>query len=174
MWKKRKIDFTLDENEYRKIIFRFYPRRSSCHSFGNEPPKSYNDVYKVYFAYSVLYIDKEDNSCEILFDCYCDECSKIDDIAASCKLLYDGIEIYKGIDRFSGKEYEIQLLDKEFRPIGMGVSWTISKHATCYTFAMFYYTNKGYRFTLDKEKMNEFGEYLQGCCDYMLAHGNPI
>ena len=51
MSKKRKIDFVLEESDTAKLIFRFYPRRSSCHSFGDEPPKDWSDVYKVYYSY---------------------------------------------------------------------------------------------------------------------------
>ena len=32
----------------------------------------------------------------------------------------------------------------------------------------------GYRFNLNKKRLKEFGEYLNSCCEYMLAHGDPI
>jgi hypothetical protein len=60
MNKKRKIDFIIKEDKFDKIVFRFYPRLSSCHSFGDEPPKSWNNVYKVYYYYKILNIYKED------------------------------------------------------------------------------------------------------------------
>ena len=65
MGKKRKIDFVLRESDTSKLIFRFYPRRSSCHSFGDEPPKDWNDVYKVYYSYSIIQVYKEDNWVDI-------------------------------------------------------------------------------------------------------------
>ena len=40
MGKKRKIDYTLTECEDERLVFRFYPRQSSCHSFGDKPPTS--------------------------------------------------------------------------------------------------------------------------------------
>ena len=59
MSKKRKIDFVLEESDTAKLIFRFYPRRSSCHSFGDEPPKDWSDVYKVYYSYSVIFVSNK-------------------------------------------------------------------------------------------------------------------
>ena len=40
MSKKRKIDYIIEQSDDERLIFRFYPRKSSCHSFGDEPPKS--------------------------------------------------------------------------------------------------------------------------------------
>ena len=54
MYKKRKIDFILNERRGYRLIFRFYPKRSSCHSFNENPPKSWNEVYKVYYSYAIL------------------------------------------------------------------------------------------------------------------------
>lgn len=187
MKKKRKIDFIIHEDEDEKIIFRFYPRQSTCHSFVDEPPKNWNEVYKVYYYYRVLGFWKEedgsiDRDYDILFDSGCDECSDIDEVAYVCSLLADGIEVYK---REDGEE--IQLLNKEMFPFGMGVSWTISKHIrssydweegepdiTHYTFTLFDWWNKGFKFTLEEKDIKTFGEYLKECCEYMLAHGDPI
>ena len=172
MWKKRKIDFVLGESDTSKLIFRFYPRRSSCHSFGDEPPKDWNDVYKVYYSYSVIEFDKEDNWHKTLFNCHCDECSIIDEIAERCKLLAEGKTVFKG--KHDGEKYTIKLLNNEVYPFGMGVSWTISRHNTTYEFRLFDWNNTGYRFCLEKYKLKAFGEYLNKCCEYMLAHGDPI
>ena len=182
MTKKRKIDFILSENDLYKIIFRFYPRQSSCHSFGNEPPKSWNDVYKVYYNYRVLKIYKEDNYCSILYDTHCDECSVIDEIGQVCLLLADGNEFF---EREDGEK--ISLLNECFLPFGMGTDWTITKH-TCtsfnwdepdevtitYNFMLFNYNNTGFRFKLDSTRIKDFGEFLLSCCEYMLTHGDPI
>lgn len=187
MSKRRKIDFTLYENDYEKIIFRFYPRQSSCHSFGDDPPKSWSDVYKVYYYYRILIFCKEEDGSicrnyDVLFDADCDECSIIDEVSYVCSLLADGIEVYK---REDGEE--IQLLNKEMFPFGMGVSWTISKYIRSsydweegesdiiyYTFMLFDYWNKGFKFTLKEKDIKAFGKYLNSCCEYMLEHGDPI
>ena len=39
-----------------------------------------------------------------------------------------------------------------------------------YEFSLWDFDNTGYRFTLPKERLKSFGEYLKGCCDYMLEH----
>ena len=64
MEKRRKIDFFIHDNIHEKLIFRFYPRQSHCHSFGDEPPKSWNEVYKVYYAYSIIQQYKDNGKCE--------------------------------------------------------------------------------------------------------------
>lgn len=182
MAKKRKIDFVLEENDLWKTVFRFYPRRSSCHSFGDEPPKSWKDVYKVYYNYRVIRVYKDDNSYEVLYDSHCDECSIIDDIGHRCLLLADGYETF---EREDGER--IPLLNEKIIPFGMGADWTITKRictthnwdeddevAIYYTFMLFNWNNIGFRFTLTSDKIKAFGEYLLECCEYMLEHGDPI
>lgn len=203
MGKKRKIDFVLEEDEYYKIVFRFYPRQSSCHSFGDEPPKNHDDIYKVYYYYRILRFWKEDDGSidrdyDVLFDAGCDECSIIDEIGHRCLLLANGEEVYKRKDGI-----EIQLLNQRIYPFGMGVEWIISKHVCTYddiddgdlqncenmeeimgymkefrkvyyTFMLFEWCNRGFKFTLEEKDVKAFGEYLLGCCEYMLAHGDPI
>lgn len=172
MSKKRKIDFVLRESDTSKLIFRFYPRQSSCHSFGDEPPKDWSDVYKVYYSYSIIRVYKEDNWYKTLFNCRCDECSIIDEIAERCKLLAEGKTVFKG--EHNGEEYTIKLLNNEVHPFGMGTSWMISRRNNIYEFRLFDWDDIGYRFCLKKDKLKAFGEYLSECCEYMLAHGDPI
>lgn len=188
MKKKRKIDFVLEDNEFddERLIFRFYPRQSSCHSFGDELPKAWSDVYKVYYSYAVIKqwkFNPEDQwKSEIMFREECDECSIIDEIGRRCLLLSEGIEVY---EREDGKE--IQLLDQKIYPFGMGTEWIIHKYVrssfnwdegepdiTYYTFVLFDYFDKGFKFTLEEKDIKAFGEYLLECCEYMLAHGDPI
>lgn len=156
------------------MIFRFYPRRSHCHSFGEEPPKSWSDVYKVYYSYAIIQQSKFDPDnqweSEIVFSESCDECSVIDEIAERCLLLNDG---YKTFERGDGER--IPLLEQEIFPFGMGTSWIISETKnTYYNFTLFNYWNKGYRFTVKEEHIGTFGKYLKSCCEYMLAHGESI
>lgn len=48
---KRKIDFILRNDEgFYKDIFRFYPRSTFVHSFNDNPPKNWDEVYKVYYS----------------------------------------------------------------------------------------------------------------------------
>lgn len=180
MRKKRKIDYIIEQEDDERLIFRFYPRQSSCHSFGNEPPKNWDDVYKVYYSYAIIKqwkFDIEDQwDSKVMFYEDSDECSIIDEVGHRCLLLANGLEVFK---REDGKE--IQLLNQRMFPFGMGTEWTISKRTcveygkyTYYDFVLFDYGDKGFRFTLSEKDMKSFGEYLLGCCEYMLAHGNPI
>jgi hypothetical protein len=174
MNKKRKIDFIIKEDKFDKIVFRFYPRLSSCHSFGDEPPKSWNNVYKVYYYYKILNIYKEDSSCEVLFDSGCDECSRIQDISAVCKHLSEGkTEIET---TYRDKTRIIKFLNNEFFPLGDGISWLIKEYYDKDYFAieMFRKDGVGYRFFLSQNEIKQFGMYLNKCCEYMLAHGDPI
>lgn len=183
MRKKRKIDYIIEQSEDERLIFRFYPRKSKCHSFGDEPPKNWSEVYKVYYSYAIIKQSKfnpEDPwESEIMFYEHCDECSEIDEVGQRCLLLADGIEIFKRED-----DKEIQLLDNQILPFGMGTNWTISKNIwtdfennikhTYYKFVLFDYFNKGFKFNIDKKDIKTFGEYLLECCEYMLSHGDPI
>lgn len=184
MKKKRKIDYIIRQNDDERLIFRFYPRQSSCHSFGDEPPKDWSDVYKVYYSYAIIkqwrcYSEDQWKS-EVMFYENCDECSVIDEISYICSLLADGLEVFK---RDDGKE--IDLLNRPIFPIGMGVEWTITKKSwtsysdenvkyTHYKFTLFDYGDKGFRFRIDEKDIKAFGEYLNDCCEYMLEHGDPI
>lgn len=184
MKKKRKIDFIIHQVEDERLIFRFYPRQSSCHSFNEVPPTKPEEIYKVYYSYAVIKqwkFNPEDQwESEIMFYEHCDECSEIDEVGQRCLLLADGIEVFKRDD-----DREIQLLDNRILPFGMGTNWTISKNTwtdwedksikhTYYKFTLFDYFDKGFRFSINEKDMKAFGEYLSECCEYMLAHGNPI
>lgn len=185
MGKKRKIDYIIEQSDDERLVFRFYPKQSSCHGFGDEPPKSWSEVYKVYYSYAIIkqwkFNPDDQWKSEVMFYEDCDECSIIDEVGMRCLLLADGLETLKGAD---GKE--TQLLNQRIIPFGMGTEWTISKR-TCveynyeddinhayYDFVLFDYSDKGFRFVLEENQMKSFGEYLIECCVYMLTHSDPI
>lgn len=174
MKKKHRIDFTLYENNYSKVIFRFFPQQSNCHSFNDAPPTTWSEVYKVYYYYEIVkkYTD-EDKERVVLWKSGCDECSIIDEVAYRIPLVLEGkkkVEV-----EYSNAKFTINLLDSEMIPCGDGVFWNIHKFdKNNYEFTMWNCNDVGYRFLLDRNKMKEFGEYLNECCEYMLAHGDPI
>ena len=171
MYKKRNIDFVLYEGEDEILTFRFYPRQSSCHSFDDSLPSKWEDVYKVYYSYSIFKRDKNDGFINVLFEVNCDECSVIDEVAARIALIVDG---KRSVTLDNGRF--IELLNNEVQPMGDGVSWEIKECRTPneYEVVMWDFDNTGYRFTLEKNELKAFGEYLNECCEYMLAHGDPI
>lgn len=184
MLKKRKLDYVIKQSKDERLIFRFYPRQSHCHSFNDKPPKSWKEVYKVYYSYAIIkqwkFNPDEQWESEIMFEESCDECSIIGEIAERCLLLADGCETF---EREDGEK--IPLLEREIFPFGTGTSWKISKRHwfsfdggdcdnICYQFELFDYWNKGFRFVIDQESTRSFGEYIKECCEYMLAHGEGI
>ena len=173
MSKKRKFDFVLHEDNDEITIFRFYPRQSSCHSFNTKPPTKPEEIYKVYYSYSVFRRWKEDNEVEILFECPFDECSVIDEVAERLKYLSEDKK--EVIVTNNDDTWTVKCLDNEIYDFADCVYWTISEWWNGdYRFNLFKTNGIGYRFWLPKEKAYKFGKYLEECCEYMLAHGNPI
>lgn len=174
MRKKRKIDFIIYEDNSEKLIFRFYPRQSRCHSFNEEPPHEWKEVYKVYYHYSIIHMWKDDNFHEILFDSRCDECSVIDEVAYRIKLISEGNTTWNVKVPLTGENHTVQLMNEEIDSFAMGVTWLIRQERSNYVLHLWDWQHKGYWFSLNKDKFKEFGEYLNECCEYMLAHGDPI
>ena len=172
--KKENIDFVLKEDFDSKIVFRFKPRESTCHSFNETPPKTWKDVYKVYYSYEIFLVYKDDDLTLKLFDEPCDECSAIDGVAEICKRLSEGKQTIT--QTHNDKTYTKFLLNNEIRSIGSGVKWIIRTgyHKDKYEINLYNYFDVGYRFWLSKEQIGKFGDFLNECCEYMLAHGDPI
>ena len=175
MGKLKKIDFIISENDYRKVIFRFYPRSSNCHSYSDIPPKTWQEVYKVYYHYKIICKYKLDNEITVLFDSGVDECSIIDEVASRLKLLAEGKTKHTWIDK-NNESHSIKLLNDEIFPFGDGVSWVISRlyKTQKYSIMLFDYQNVGYRFVIEASRLKEFADYLEQCCEHMLENGDPI
>ena len=172
MKKKHRIDFTLYENDYSKIIFRFRPDISNCHSFNDELPKSWDEVYKVYYYYEIFEKYSEDRERRVLWKSGCDECSIIAEVAYRIPLILEGKR--KIVIDYSNAKFTINLFN-EIMPSGDGVFWKIEKLSKDnYMFNLWNSLEVGYRFHLYKERMQPFADYLKECCEYMLAHGDPI
>lgn len=172
MKKKHRIDFILHENDYSKIIFRFRPDLSNCHSHNDAPPKSWDEVYKVYYYYEIIQEFTNDNDRSVLWKSDCDECSIIDEVASRILLIIEGkkkIEV-----EYANAKFTIKLFN-EIMPCGDGVCWKIDKLSKDnYQLIMWNSNEVGYRCCLYREQLQKFGEYLKECCEYMLGHGDPI
>ena len=166
---EKTIDYKINE----ELTFRFYPEKSSCHGFDEEPPKTWEEVYKVYYWYDILETSRYAICPKVVFDSKCDECSILDEISGMCEDLFNDIETFE--DEYGEK---FPLLDEKFNAIG-GSSWSIHKYIThsfnyydeedfeketteTYEFNVFNYQNIGYRFILGKEQLKTFGEKLVG------------
>lgn len=186
---KKRIDFVLNENSFRRDIFRFYPRSSHCHSFTDEPPVCWEGVYKVYYSYAVIrqWLDNgEVEETEVLWSCDFDECSAIDRVGYICEKICEGIFSEPIGDRMWN------YLNEAINPFGDGVSWVIRKDKRYehwdedgnfldepkeyddFQFLASKGNGVSMTFVLSEEKTKEFGKYLKYCCDYMLKHGEGI
>ena len=185
MEKKAKMDFLLRDKENERLVFRFYPKKSRCYSYGKKPPKNWDDVSEVCYSYAILRQTRlregERWSTEKVFADEDDEFSVIYSVGTICTLLAKG----RRYNKCDGKKYS--LLNEWITPLGMGTEWKIKKHEwedwcekegdfkkyIFFEFVLFSYWDRGFRFSIEKEKMKPFGEFLISCCEYMLAHGDP-
>lgn len=164
MGKANQISFVLKEGQFSKLIFRFLPQLSSCHSFDDNPPKSWQEVYKVYYAYEIVeqWSDEDQNNEGVWFSTSFDECSVIDTVAD-----------------FIGHLDWKSFCSQTFMPYGDGVQWKLQKRRHPYQglgikFELWKRNNMGYRMFLPEERCIAFAKFLNDCCEYMLAHGEPI
>ena len=112
-----------------------------------------------------------------MFYCGCDECSIIDEVASRIEHIVNGEKHV--VIKWRDEEHTIEMFNNEIRPAGDGVSWIINEHKdwydeTVYEVVLWKYNEIGYRFSVYKDRLKEFGKYLNECCEYMLAHGDPI
>ena len=165
---RENIDFIIEETANCKMIFRFLPQESQYYdnsSNSEEKPK-------LYYSYKIITM-YDDGTIIDTFSSGRDECSVIDEVALACDLLSKGQK--EIIKTTFDKTITIRLLNSEMYPLGDGVSWIIRRpFVDKYCFQMFKWDNTGYRFYLKKERMKEFADYLNECCEYMLKHGEPI
>lgn len=158
---KQKIDFVLKNVKgiYRDV-FRFYPRRTHVHSFDHNLPKSWEEVYKVYYTWSIIrqYYDGNENEkivdSKIIFEIDYDECSMLPNLSDIIK------EVIKTGETF------------DYPTIGQpSADWCIKRHRwdnkienkdyEFYKFQVFNnWTNQGCRFELNKDNTLKFCNWL--------------
>ena len=162
---KRKIDFVIHSKDDERLIFRFYPRSSHVHGFHDDPPKTWEEVYKVYYSFAILRQWRWDTSkewqSEVMYSEGFDECSCI----SSVSFIMNQI-ICKQSKKRSFYAF----------PAGDGTNYTIKQiRGKDWEFILFQsYTNKGYRFVLNEQKMAEFAKVIDYFDEYMLQHGEGI
>lgn len=159
-----KADFTIDKNEDFETIFHFFTRDSRCHSFNDDPPKTWKDVYKVYYSWSItqnmLGMDDEVVESEVLIDVVWDECSRLTDLSDCIR------------DMIYNKKENIYLA-----PLGQPASeWHIDRIANDTLLFTVWEDPRdtGYRFRLSDETAEEFAQFLDEVNQYMLEHGVGI
>lgn len=172
---KKKFDFVIKEDKgFYRDIFRFYPKYTHVHGFHDKSPKSWKNVYKVYYSWAIFrqYCNNDTENkikrSKRLFGLSCDECSQIPNLSEIIKhVVHTGetfdeptfgqpagewkVQQRKGYRRYDGAYYEY------------------------YDFEVFdNWTNQGYRFTLDNIEVLDFCNWLDGINDYALKHSEGI
>lgn len=187
-----RFDFVLSEDEFSRIVFKFFPNESRCHLFDMGRPKTHNNIYKTYFNYRIYFetnYESSDFDPKVIWDCECDECSVIDQVAYVCQQISDGvfsIEAQKGsIKRKS------DLGNISIEHFSDGIIWTIKKVESSRRRELWgqnmieYYwryeilmrrsfDGAAFVFELSRDRLRVFGDYLEFCFNYMLEHGEPI
>lgn len=173
---KRKMDFTLMESDYRKVIFRFYPRQTFVHGFSDYCPKTWKEVYKVYYSFAIIQYHKDDNgnieseSADRLLYMYCDECSQIPNLKAIIEYIMDNDDYVFDEPTFGQPAIDWKISKRK------GVyKWKGNEPYEYYNFEMFdNWLNVGYRFILNRKEVEEFCKYLDKINQYALDHSVPI
>lgn len=164
---KRKIDFVFkDDGRWRKV-FRFYPCRSHVHGFGDDCPKSWKEVYKVYYTWSLLWQDRWDENEEwntsVLLEVKSDECSALTYLKDCISSLKPGES--KNAYALGGANWRVTFVPGD-----------IKRHVrTYYEFIVWKrYSGQACRFCLLRKEFRRFLKYLDYINDYMLEHSEPI
>lgn len=166
---KRKFDFLISKDDgFDKKILRFYPKQSTVHGFGDEPPTTWKGVYKTYMTFSVLLYDEcwDNEGCYEtpyeLFSYYRDEGEGLRTLR----------EILKEIITNDCKE------EYTITPFGDGIDWEIKQRKgrpDMYTFTMINSaTGLCYRFNLNLDNIKEFNNVLNDFLEYMLKNSVGI
>ena len=189
--KEKHIDFIIEKTDDHIVKMRFYPQHSHCHGFYETPPKDWNEVYKVYYSWSILeshkgFIKDDEmwTAFEPVFEMKWDECSAI-------TYLPDTIEwILKKKKNF----YRLPTLGQP------GSDWDFRYIKTCASKIYFdeqergYLTNvvrtpendvleitvvnnctqQAYHFLLTIDETQKFVSYLKKINQHMLENGEPI
>lgn len=171
---KQKIDFILNENLHlgERDIFRFYPRQSVFYLDNDDESEVLGD-----YCYSIISQtrDNENSNWEsdVKFSSECDEDSAIYAVGMVCMDIANGIYEGRRINSRGGFDY-YSYFDCEFHSFGECVTWIIHKGEdfgkVYYELSFWRYDNVGYRFSLEEDQMEAFGQYLVDCNEYMENH----
>ena len=160
-----KFDFIIMDNDFRKIVFRFHPKQSSVHGFDDTHPNKWEDVYKVYFSYSIFCSYKENYPADTLFEQNFDECSAVYQVSYILGEIINNESIKS----------------KTITPFGDGTFWEIKySHKDYFTkekvWSVLMWMNNGraYRFVITKTEAIKFKDCIDRFLDYMIRHSVGI
>ena len=159
------VDFEIKAEP--NIVFSFFPNESRVYGFKDEYPKTWDEVYKVYYSWAIFTDGK------LVFDMDTDENSAISGIANAIRKAIktkspntlvvrtmgqpgsdweiNYIEAFDWVD--TGEEFEyIRVPEKDYLKISLWDNWM----------------HKGYQFWLDISKANAFADYFDKVNAHML------
>lgn len=127
------FEFEIFETDNERRVIRFYPKTTHVYGFEDEPPKTWDKVYKVYFSFDVIHFDKYLETSKVVFNARCDECSALDTVA---ELLMDRSFLADPVTEIGALGYATQwvLVPRGnyvlivMYPLNGGVSYTFSVH----------------------------------------------
>lgn len=138
IWNKKCVHWYKNKKHHMDVklgdeTIRFYPKSSSVHGFGYECPKSWNNYYKEYLSFAILYQDEYMKECkkapEIVFKCRCDECSSL--LSLNCYLyLWLQDTQYKNSAKLTNVTLKNNLVVKDdttLYTLGDGTEWKIKR-----------------------------------------------
>lgn len=157
---KKHFDFVINNTEDIKTVIRFYPCRSHVHGFDeNIPPNKWENVYKTYLTFSILNYYWEDKPPSIMFTSYMDE-------GEGLRYLRDYLDHI--INKNDKRKYDLL-------PFGSGAEWIIERNRNIFSFYIFsYFKNNGFRFGLNRNRIQDFYDVLNDFLEYMLKHSEVI
>lgn len=173
---KRKFDFVLTENRIYRDILRIYPNNTYIHSFDDNLPETWDDVYKVYYSFAIIrqYFDynnqKNVKKSDVLLDINMDECSIIPDLPKFILYVIDTGETYdySTLER-PAAEWKIE--KKSYTIQEVSLNEEIFEFHEDYNFVVFNnWTNQGYKFSFDKDTTLLFCNWLDKVNEYLYKH----
>ena len=155
---KKFFEFKFYEDEWERRTIRFYPKTTHVHGFDDDPPKTWDEVYKTYLSFAVLHFDKEASKVRAAYSARCDECSALDLLATT---LIDGSFLSDPVTEIWALGYATQwiLLPREevslitMYPMGCG---------------------SGYTMRIRNDNLRGFAAVINEYLDYSLAHSEGI
>lgn len=156
---EKNFAFLLKKNDSETIGFRFFPERSHVHGFGDECPKTWDEVYKVYYDWCIYMTDFGERSSFYVWD----EGSALADVAAAITKL-------AAADKTD---------NVSFNAFGDGADWDIryfvNKESDMHDFEFGVWDHhRGFRFYLDRDAALRFAAFIRKSLAYMLEHSEPI
>ena len=176
--RKKHIDFQILDSSKIKVIMRFYPRRSNMRGFNEEVPKSFDEVYKVYYSWAILesrnmaWEDEEPRwgKYKKVFSMNWDECSVIFEVlSGAIKSVIEEKEKHLGLVSLGQPSSEWIL---EYHEVADLFKENLRDWVSFMVFNN--WTSKGYRFNLGIDAVEDFKNYLNDINSYMLRHSVDV